>query len=364
MRTSVRTIIVAMAGTMALAAPSTAAAASPTSNTFSFTVTGAQLAVANLAALPVPTQQLGAGAIAFRGTVDDDGAITVPKSGITFPSISVPVPQSLIDQLAGLAGSAGSLPSIGGFDIGALLKNGSLAVTIAAGITPTGPAQGSVVRNTGALQLRSALDVTVAVNARVFNLISLPVISCALEGVDFDLRSESATVTGGGTLSGSPYDSTAKTAVLAAAAGIPSPKCTGLAASLIGSNLDSIGSLGQIGLQLTGDVVLPPEAVATITASKTVKISSTGSVSAKVTCSKARNCRGVAAVAFPGGAVLGSKAFSVTAGRTQTVTIKLGAAAKTAMKAAPKMDAVIRATVSSGRDAVKAVTLQRPSGWR
>lgn len=358
-----RVVIAAIGAAIALAAPNTAAAATP-SKTFSFTVTGAQLAVANLAPIPVPTSQLGVTPVSYVGTAEDDGSIAIPKAGITYPSINVPVPQSLIDQLAGLAGSAGSLPSIGGFDVSALLKNGSLAVTIAAGIKPTGPGQGTISRSTGQLKIRTALDVTIAVNAKILNLFSVPLISCGLEGVDFELTTDPVTLPGGSTLSATPYDSVSKTAVVADAAAIPAPKCTGLAASLIGNALDGLGSLGQLGLQLSGAVVLPPEAVATIGGSTSIKVSSTGSVSTKITCSKTRNCSGVAAVAFPGGAVLGSKAFKVSAGKSQTVSIKLGNAAKTAMKAAPQMDAVIRATVASGRDAVKPVTLKRPSNWR
>lgn len=371
MRSPRITVVTAAVVASALALPAVSGAATST-NRFSFTVKEAKLAVANLQPIALDPSQIPGGTglptispISLTGTVSDSGSIAVPKEGASFPAIDMPVPQQLIDQLAGLAGSAGSLPNIGGFDIGALLKSGSISVNIKAAITASGPITGTVDRDTGAVTLKAPLQIGVGIKATVFKLIPLELINCSLSGLTFNMTSAGAAMPTGTQLPGAAYSSSAKTATVAGVAEVSAPKCTGLAASLLGSALDGLGtSLGQVGLSLNGDVVLPPPAVVTLTTTKTVMISTSGKVTTKVSCSKARSCKGTVAVAQPGGAVIASRSYTLSAGRSATVTITLPKSAKTLMKTTPKMDAVFRVSVAAGSALAKPISLQRPLNWR
>ena len=107
-------------------------------------------------------------------------------------------------------------------------------------ISPAGPASGTVVRDTGAINLRAPLDITVGIKATVFRLIPLELIRCGLTGLSFDLSTAGATMPSGTKLDGSPYSATSKVASVAGVASVPAPKCTGLLAGLLGDALDGL----------------------------------------------------------------------------------------------------------------------------
>lgn len=367
-----------IAAAVAMALPGSAAAATSPAENFSFTVTSAQISVANLQPFTVDSSLLntvGAKQISFTGTVTSAGVISVPKAGAVLPSVNYPVPQELINQLVSAAGGSGGLsglPKIGGFDVSSLISSGQIGLSVAVGISAAGPATGTVSRETGQLSLSVPVDITIGANATVFRILPVSLIGCGVKGLTLNLTTNTASLSGGATLTGTPYSDGSKTATVAGVSTLPMPTCdSGLLASYAGTALAGLtGSSGtaQFGLGMSGTVALPPAAVASVSGGSSLKLSSAGSFTTKIACTKTRACRGTAAVAYPGGAVLASKSYVVPAGKTQTLTINLGStsskAVKKAMTGLRSMDAVVRLNVDWGVPASVPVKLLKPSSWR
>ena len=349
----------------ALGLPTSAAGQTPTKD-FRLSVTSAKLSVAGLPPFAIDSAQLAKTPISIVGTAEDDGRLAAPVTGLTLPKLDIPLPPELLSQLTNLAGGTSGLPSVGGFNLGSLLSNGSLSVSVSAGLKPAGPASGTISRTTGVVQLDLPIDIEVAINGKVLNFLNLPLISCKLPALAFAMKSEPTTLSDGTVLAGERYASKNGTAVLTGQASVPSPTCSGLLASFLGDALNGIGSavLGKVGLQLSANVTLPPAAVASLPGLAKVAIAADGTMQSKVVCSRTRSCRGTAKVKMKDGTIAGSGNFNIAAGKSTLLKIKLARSLKLRMKRAATAAASIEATVGAGVDVRKQITLLRPRAWR
>ncbi len=147
---------------------------------------------------------------------------------------------------------------------------------------------------------------------------------------------------------------------------MPPPTCSGLAAAFLGDALNQIAGvqLGKVGIQLDSDVTLPPPAEVSLPAISKHKISTRGQIKPKLACSKTRACRGYLYVKLEDGTLLSTKSFTISAGRSSTLTITMPKSLKARMKTAPVMIGTLRATVTGGPDVTQSISLQRPLNWR
>lgn len=365
-----------------------AGAATTTPGPFRFVATDGRLVQGTLGAVGVKP-------VVISGTVDGSGHLSANATDALFPSVEVPVPDSLVQTLAAAVASSGQSGTAGLGSVAGAVSD----VRLVAGLSTVGNVTGTVDPATGAASLTLSVNFGLTISAKALGVFTVN-IDCGISPIPFTLGTTTVTVPGALTpLVGSPFGAADGAVAFTGTSQAPAPSCKvpEFLTKLLGDQLDAVlgpltGALGQagpVGLRLSGRLDLPaaPAPTVTVTTSKTttdpgagtgtprstsgrgtalaalaggrtVKVTGTA-VPVRISC-RSQECAGTVRLTSTGSSpkTLGSASYDIAAGRTRTVRIPLRASARTALRktGSRKVRAVV--TVVGGTGATRSMTLK------